>query len=96
MITLSAPEEEAKLHCQLRWGAMAGFAPPGSVTGCFARLTSSYISAHCARSLTCQFVATDQLKVDPAWFVTHCWLTALVLIGRCHYKLFSYNTIAIN
>src|SRR6218665_2384050 len=27
IITLSAPEG-AKLHCQLRWGAMAGFAPP--------------------------------------------------------------------
>ena len=27
------PGGGAKLHCQFRWGAMAGFAPPGSATG---------------------------------------------------------------
>src|SRR6218665_991727 len=32
IITVSAPKG-GKLHCQLRWGAMAGFAPPGSATG---------------------------------------------------------------
>jgi len=29
---LFLPPRGAKLHCQLRWGAMAGFAPPGSAT----------------------------------------------------------------
>jgi len=33
IITVSAPEG-AKLHCQLRRGAMAGFAPPRSATVC--------------------------------------------------------------
>src|SRR6218665_3742825 len=28
------PGGGAKLHCQFRWGAMAGFAPPGSATAC--------------------------------------------------------------
>src|SRR6218665_2786908 len=32
IITLSAPEGGGKLYCQLRWGAMAGFASPGSAT----------------------------------------------------------------
>src|SRR6218665_1962586 len=54
------PPRGAKLHWQFQWGAMVGFAPPGSATDCICMHEYMYVCMHacmyCMRIYVCAYI----------------------------------------